>query len=357
MAELTSQQIQYIAERTRGQRQNLLWHEMRRCRLTASNYGLVLDAISSKRRMDYRVRDKLFGAEDHTYLTPVRWGIENEKKALESYVAQHHHDVKETGLWLLPDGYLAASPDGLVYDKEELVGIVEVKCPWRLHDTKIQQANDWAKWLDYISPSFKLSSSHPYYHQVQGELAATGAAWCDFFVWSPQQVLTIRVLPDQYWQETLLPSIKRYYMEKIRRLEDQTLILNYSQIIERLNSSEPPSRFNIASILRPNTPDEHSFSHAISSSILVHLLSLISTYTGGRVAQPKALPKLLTKARQHSCLACIRSAFLKNYQEFAPYADLLTLNLLKYRDFYSSLKRNAEISIVVVSTPPCTCNI
>ena len=356
MEELTQGQIHYIAESTRGQRDNPLWHEMRRCRLTSSNFGLVLTALSSKRRMDYRLRAKLLGMEDIDYIDPIRWGIEHEKEALESYVARTQHKVKATGLWLFPEGYFGASPDGLVYEKDEFVGIVEVKCPWKLHDTKIQHEEDWAKRLDYIAPPLLLSKTHPYYHQVQGELAATGATWCDFFVWSPQQVLTLRVLPDKSWQETLLPQIKRYYKEKILRPEDHSLILTYSQMIERLNSNAPLSRFNLASILRPNTSDEHHFSHAISFSFLLHMLGWVDSFTGGRRAPPKDLPRLLTQARKHSCLTCIRSLFLKRYPEFASNVNLLSLDLLKSRDLYASIKRNAEITLFVTSTPPCTCS-
>ena len=356
MDNLTREQIHYIAENTRGRGENPLWNKMNRCRLTACNFAVVLNASLTKRRMDYRLRTKLFEGIDNTYLPPVDWGIKHEKQALESYISRTQHEVKTTGLWLFPESYFAASPDGLVYENEELVGIVQVKCPWRLHDRKIQQDENWANWVDYITPSLLLSKSHDYYHQVQGELAATGAAWCDFFVWSPQQVLTIRVLPDQNWQETQLPCIKRYYMEKILRPEDQSLVLTYSQMNDLLKSNVPISRFIPASILRPNTPDEHSFSNAISSTLLVHLLGWIGYYTGGERASPKVLPKLLTQARKHSCLTCIRSTFLKNYPEYAPYDNLLTLDLLKYSDLYATLKRNVETSIFMSLSPPCACS-
>ena len=144
-------------------------------------------------------------------------------------------------------------------------------------------------------------------------------------------------------------------MERILRPEDQRLILTYSQMNELLKSNEPLSRFSLASILRPNTPDEHCFSHAISSAFLFHLLSWISNFTRGQQVSTKA--KLLTQARKHSCLVCIRAAFLKRYPEFASYVNLLSLDLLKYRDLYAALKRNAETGVVVSSTPPCTCKI
>ena len=45
-----------------------------------------------------------------------------------------------------------------------------------------------------------LSETHPYYAQVQGEMAILNVEWCDFVVYSNGSVIVDRILADyDYW--------------------------------------------------------------------------------------------------------------------------------------------------------------
>ena len=41
--------------------------------------------------------------------------------------------------------------------------------------------------------SLKLDTRHAYYYQVQAEIKMTGAEYCDFVVWSPDEFVTLRI--------------------------------------------------------------------------------------------------------------------------------------------------------------------
>ena len=57
-----------------------------------------------------------------------------------------------------------------------------------------------------------LPSDHPYYTQVQGEMAIIGVEWCDFVVYSNVCVIVDWILADiDYWNN-LSEKLKQFYV-------------------------------------------------------------------------------------------------------------------------------------------------
>ena len=93
--------------------------------------------------------------------------------------------MKPIGLWLFGNGFLGASPDGLVFERKwdrDPVGIVELKCAYSLRDVRLNADDEWSKQRKELDCQNRLLPSHPYYHQVQGNMNAVGVFWCDFYV-------------------------------------------------------------------------------------------------------------------------------------------------------------------------------
>ena len=236
MGELTWSDIEHVAELTIGQRDNTLWQELRRFRLTGSNFGKIYHALNSSNEDYTMIRSALFDPEDLNSIPAIRWGMEHELQAIESYQSKTHYSIKETGLWLFHNACLGASPDGLVYAGDQFVGIIEVKCPYRLREFQITSDDDMAMQLNFLTSDNHLTKSHAYYHQVQAEIYATKAAWCDFFVWCPSGYLNIRVYPDLIWQTITLPAIQNYFVNKILRPTNnpRQLVLQIELLIQNL---------------------------------------------------------------------------------------------------------------------------
>lgn len=87
--------------------------------------------------------------------------------------------------------WLAASPDGVVFDPNEYpqFGLVEFKCP------NVQNFID-CKYVQMECGTPKLKKSHAYYWQVQGQLLISGMQWCDFVVWAQEDYLVQRIYMD-----------------------------------------------------------------------------------------------------------------------------------------------------------------
>jgi len=192
------------------------WLRFRRHRLTASRFRKASSSVSNEgRRSDMElcrlqvIEEMLTQPEAST--SPQRFGVANEAVARQSYVgfrmrgrdtvARERFSVEETGLCVWrEEPWLAASPDGIVWD-DDSVGALEIKCcPKAMRMYSIES----------IAPEF--------YDQMQGGMAILSSvlqrevSWCDFFVWSPGQRRCRRVLFDgDYFYNELLPKLRVFY--------------------------------------------------------------------------------------------------------------------------------------------------
>ena len=127
----------------------------------------------------------------------IQWGVENERTAINEFALATGLTVMDTGLWLHPNGYLGASPDGLVGDD----AIVEVKCPYSVRAISIEEAVMTKKnfFLKKDGFGFSISEDHPYFHQIQGILYITGRSKCFFIVYSPKQTVILTIEKKDSW--------------------------------------------------------------------------------------------------------------------------------------------------------------
>lgn len=222
---LSEEKIREIEFSTRNQRECNQWFEVRRYRLTSSLFGHVLRRRSDT-PPDSLVLSMLQPKQFHTPATS--WGVTHEPLAIAEYTEYQHNHGHE-GLVVVPSGFLisnthpflGASPDGSVYDpsnQSHPFGFLEVKCPFshrngtpeeacldRQFCCTLQESTDGTKQVE-------LKREHPYFAQVQGQMAVGKRPWCDFVIYTSQGLSVHRVLFDNdYWEDTLLPKLVSFY--------------------------------------------------------------------------------------------------------------------------------------------------
>ena len=217
---LTTHQIAQIAMETIGQSNNPKWFAYRRNRITGSMFGKVIAAMNHPTaRAIQDIKQTMNGDVNLSYLDPIKWGKENEQRAIAAYCQLTGRTVKPTGIWLFPSGQLGASPDGLVFESataEQPSGILELKFPFYVRNLHYQEMIMQHRLPRYLTPSLQLCASHDYFHQVQGELFATRAPWCDFVMWTTRSALITRVFPSPLWASHNIPKLIRFYNDQMK---------------------------------------------------------------------------------------------------------------------------------------------
>ena len=207
-------EIYHIARETIGQAKNQKWFEYRKNKLTASLFGQALRVYENPTPLSIAALNlKIAGGVDLSHIEAVQWGREFEDTAIASYRIQTGRRVSPTGIWLFPDGNLGASPDGLILYNEnnpEPRGIIEVKCPYSVRFEHFADMQSMDNLPRYLTRDLKLNPKHDYYHQVQGQLYATKAIFCDFFMWTTKSTFITRVEPDRQWVAERLPKLASY---------------------------------------------------------------------------------------------------------------------------------------------------
>lgn len=130
----TTEAIANLEKNTIGQHDNVHWHEARKNRLTASNFGSV---ISRKSTTPCHNLFKSLLYTKNIISKHLEFGRQNEKVAIREFENQYHKTVRPCGLFI--DGvnpFLGASPDGLVDDDK----IIEVKCTPSIGQTPLKEA-------------------------------------------------------------------------------------------------------------------------------------------------------------------------------------------------------------------------
>ena len=216
----------YIESITREQNKSMLWHQLHNGRVTSSIFGDVIlrKATTSP---DNLIR-RIMGYTDHIMTKAMKWGLANESRAQDAYVKHCESAGKvvsiiPSGLSLYPShSYLGASGDGWVCQGGNCVGMLEIKCPFSLDNedvtttTPVALAGNPKFCLEKRAEIPKLKTTHKYYYQVQGELAITGMAWCDFVIWTEGGLFVQRVPFDEdLWQSVMLPKLVQFYSEHV----------------------------------------------------------------------------------------------------------------------------------------------
>ena len=175
---VSAHEAQRMEEETKQQSEDPsgLWMRLRRCRLTASNFGTVC-----KRRSTTPVGTLV---KNLVYKSPslsapsLRWGRENEdcaRRAYRQHMQQTNHPNLRTiraGFVIHPSkGWLGCSPDDWVVDPDasNCNGIAEYKCPYSARAMTPQEACRVIKgfFCTLQGELVILKKNHNYYYQVR----------------------------------------------------------------------------------------------------------------------------------------------------------------------------------------------
>lgn len=232
---VSKEQIEQVAQLTNGQTSNHLWSMVKKNRLTASNFGVVLSAIK-RQRFPPSLYKQIFASYNLSTKDAILWGISNESTARTKYCSFGDAIVEETGVWLHERGILGASPDGIIrraathnYNHQVVMltdllegmavkpEVLEVKCPFSARSMTISEAIESVKdfCLEYQTYEgrqfYKLKEGHRYYDQVQGQLHILNRSACDFVVWTTKDIAIVRIIQDSNWTPNISKLIDFYF--------------------------------------------------------------------------------------------------------------------------------------------------
>lgn len=199
--------IEQVSRLTAGQKENPYWQIIRKGRLTASNFGCILNA----KRVTPSLVKRLLGEYDLSKVKAVQWGVSNESEALKAFERKTGLQVKETGVWLDESGLLGASPDGLVGDDS----VLEAKCPYTERNSTIEEALKNSSFcLEKKDGKIVLKKDHVYWHQCQGHMFCTKRKKCYFIVWTSKDFVIVEIHRDESWSEKL-QQLKVFYLSHL----------------------------------------------------------------------------------------------------------------------------------------------
>ncbi|XP_078521775.1 uncharacterized protein LOC144791018 [Lissotriton helveticus] len=220
--------VKAIEKETRGQQDNPKWHEWRENRITASVAHKIANShfVNDKSSEVPQSYLKAVVGQSRVIQTPATsWGIQNEKRAVQEYEHLKSRNsrggikVEDCGIFIHPKKtWLAATPDGVVTNSStgKPIGLLEVKCPYKHKDHTIREAcKDDNFCLTPAGGSYTLKKDHPYYTQVQTQMATSGVKKTDFVVYTEKETTYAPVKFDaKFWKATE-PKLEKFYNDAV----------------------------------------------------------------------------------------------------------------------------------------------
>ena len=194
---------------------SLDWHEMRKGRVTASNFKKFVtpakfDLVKDPMPYVYELLESVYAPEERPDLSNnvhVQRGIESEPLALELFAEMHpYFDVKQVGFVAYNEGYIGLSPDALLYRGGEPVAGLEIKCPQYTTHCRYH-------WENKVPSEYRA--------QVYGSMALTGLPWY-FMSYHHSAKPFIKVIDTGDETEKILQTIEQFtglYLKTRQQLE------------------------------------------------------------------------------------------------------------------------------------------
>ncbi len=203
---LNRNKIESIAAATTGQTSNINWWTLRKYRITASNFNLVLQC-SRRGRYPKSLFRTLTSSYNLDGVHAIQWGRTHEKDAIKALELEYNISVKESGLWLHESGVLAASPDGIISKPDGCSDyVVEVKCPYKYKSQDLRTAlNKDQSYFIIVHDDGEViyNDTHPYHDQVQGQLHFSMCTSAIVVIWSTVNHLTVKIDRDPEWAKNI----------------------------------------------------------------------------------------------------------------------------------------------------------
>ncbi|WAQ95781.1 ING2-like protein [Mya arenaria] len=190
---VSKDQIANVEEVTRNQSESKLWQTYRAGRITASRAKQVCSTDPSNPSQSL-IMDICYPGNKTFQTAGTQWGTKNEPVArndFQTYMEDKHQGfcVKQCGLFISEQfPYIGASPDGLEHCHCCGASLLEIKCPYTLKESLLD--NDSEKYcLTRNSQGIMLlDHKHPYYYQVQTQMGVTGIRATHFVIMTEKAV-------------------------------------------------------------------------------------------------------------------------------------------------------------------------
>lgn len=194
------------------------WLAARRGRVTASRFASACGVRGAK-LTPAEVVTQMFTQPEANPGQANCFGVRFEDAARNAYVSARRRqgqkedpsycfEVREVGVCVCKEHpWMAASPDGICWERGEPAGLLEVKT-----------GRTWGADMDA-----KLTGQLPpdWLYQMHGGMrlasAATGFSmpWCDLFLWTPGRSNWRRIPFDhEFWQTRMFPMLRSFYFEQ-----------------------------------------------------------------------------------------------------------------------------------------------
>lgn len=216
---ISSEQARKLEESTRKQSQSKLWFKYRAGRVTASQFKAAVHTDITQPSQS--LIKQICYPESHRATSEAQeWGLKHEKTARDIYcsaVEKKHLNftIELRGLVVHPEHpHLGASPDGVVICECCGLGVLEIKCPFHCKNKSFAEASVENPQFCLVSNedgSFELKKTHAYYYQVQAQMKLTGACYCDFVVWSPDEFVVLRIDPSNDFIEQAFENATTFF--------------------------------------------------------------------------------------------------------------------------------------------------
>lgn len=156
------------------------WMKARGGLATTSSFSKIITPSGAKSRsMDgyanQVVTELLLGKSvdrDLSNIYAIQWGNEYEDRAADLYQFETGHDLKHGGFYCDDHFKRGASPDAIVMENGEEIGLTEIKCP-----------EDPTKHVEFL---FRKEINPIYKPQLFGQMHVTGFDWVDWLSFYPE---------------------------------------------------------------------------------------------------------------------------------------------------------------------------
>ncbi|XP_050497488.1 uncharacterized protein LOC126892001 [Diabrotica virgifera virgifera] len=190
------------------------WHEQRKYRVTGSRiYELY---TYSKSEWDNKATRYFYSKGFSNKFT--KHGVKYEGDAKDAFVSQTSLQVVDCGMIVSHSNpWLGYSPDGVIFENNRPVALLEVKCLYQGATKNIKEVLSTTKFIEKIGNTYVLKRNHKYYGQVQLGMALLNVPTCYFGLYASfdKSMEIFKIEFNYTFSKQMLTVVKKNFFENM----------------------------------------------------------------------------------------------------------------------------------------------